>query len=142
MSARTLSRRGYARHRRRLGLPGATLNAVLTAIAHGRIPTTANGRIDPVAADHAWAENRGPAKQQRPPLTRQRPEAAELHPAVESLYELRHVLGTVTTPLFRLVGAEVDVKAVFVEWMRIPDLLMQLEDSLRASGVPLLKDTP
>jgi hypothetical protein len=43
---------------------------------------------------------------------------------------------------FALVGAEADVKAVFVEWMRIPDLLMQLEDSLRASGVPLLKDPP
>jgi hypothetical protein len=43
-----VSLRAYARHR------GVTLAAVQKARGTGRIPTLADGRIDPVAADTAW----------------------------------------------------------------------------------------
>jgi hypothetical protein len=45
-----LSIRGYARHR------GVSHKAVQKALARGRIATTL-GKIDPVIADRAWAEN-------------------------------------------------------------------------------------
>ncbi len=46
-----MSLREYARHR------GVALSAVQKAIASGRIATLADGRIDPAAADAAWARN-------------------------------------------------------------------------------------
>lgn len=52
--------RAYAAHRRRLGLPGATHRAVQKALATGRIARAADGGIDPVAADAAWAASTAP----------------------------------------------------------------------------------
>ncbi len=46
-----MSQRAYARHR------GVALSAVQKAISSGRISTLADGRIDPAAADAAWAQN-------------------------------------------------------------------------------------
>lgn len=46
-----MSLRQYAKHR------GVALSAVQKAISSGRITTLADGRIDPVAADAAWAQN-------------------------------------------------------------------------------------
>ncbi len=46
-----MSLREYARHR------GVALSAVQKAISSGRISTLADGRIDPAAADAAWAQN-------------------------------------------------------------------------------------
>lgn len=52
-----LSLRAYARHRAARGLPGATLSAVQRAIREGRIKADSAGKIDPNAADLAWANN-------------------------------------------------------------------------------------
>lgn len=52
-----LSTRGYAEHRRELGLSGGTHRAVQVALEEGRIPALDDGTIDPEAADVAWAEN-------------------------------------------------------------------------------------
>ena len=54
----TGSLRAYARHRK------CTLGAVQKAVAAGRIPVRADGRVDFAKADAAWAANtraRGPA---------------------------------------------------------------------------------
>jgi hypothetical protein len=52
-----LSQRGYARHRKELGLRGGSLRAVQIAIERERIPVLPDGKIDPVAADLAWSAN-------------------------------------------------------------------------------------
>jgi len=52
-----LSQRAYARHRKELGLRGATHTAVQKAIADGRIAeAVVNGKIDPSLADYLWSE--------------------------------------------------------------------------------------
>lgn len=53
----TLSRRAYARHRKKRGLPGQSLQAVQHALARGRISLLPDGTIDPSVADREWAEN-------------------------------------------------------------------------------------
>lgn len=63
---RELSIRAYAEHRRGLGLPGGTKAAVEKALAAQRILRTASGKIDPVAADAAWAEHTTPRASQAP----------------------------------------------------------------------------
>lgn len=55
-----LSLRAYARHRKDLGLKGATHRAVQKAIADGRIEgavrvVNGDAKIDPVVADQEWA---------------------------------------------------------------------------------------
>jgi hypothetical protein len=138
-----MSLRGYARHRRRLRLPGQTLSAVQQAVAYGRILRRPDGRIDPVAADRAWLENTDPGK--RPPLTRRRTDdAAELVSApVAALYDLRKLLAEHVGPLFRLSGSRADVETAFNGVMKLPEILNALEDGMRAAGVPLrAKDMP
>ena len=53
-----LSVRGYARHRRALGLPGGDESTCRRAVRDGRVPrglVSADGKIlDPEAADRAW----------------------------------------------------------------------------------------
>lgn len=51
-----ISQRAYARHR------GVTHRAVQKAIAAGRIPVTPEGKVDPEAADLAWAANTDESK--------------------------------------------------------------------------------
>jgi hypothetical protein len=51
-----LSLRGYARHRRALGLPGGTHQAVRKAIEGGRIASGPDG-IEPEVADRQWEAN-------------------------------------------------------------------------------------
>ena len=51
-----VSQRAYARHR------GVTHRAVQKAIAAGRIPVTPGGKVDPEAADRAWASNTDESK--------------------------------------------------------------------------------
>lgn len=51
-----VSQRAYARHR------GVTHRAVQKAIAAGRIPVTADKKVDPEAADIAWASNTDESK--------------------------------------------------------------------------------
>jgi hypothetical protein len=52
--AAALSRRGYAKHRKARGLPGATDRAVRRALRTGRIALEADGTIDPARADRQW----------------------------------------------------------------------------------------
>jgi hypothetical protein len=139
-----LSLRGYARHRRRRGLPGATLNAVRTAVEYGRISRRPDGLIDVAAADRAWLENT--IHDRRPPRTR-RPieaDAGELVSApVAALVELRGLLAELVGPLWRLEGQVADLQALLTAWLKLPGLLDQLEDGMRAAGVPLFaKDMP
>ncbi|HTK30722.1 MAG TPA: hypothetical protein VL332_02075 [Candidatus Saccharimonadaceae bacterium] len=51
-----ISQRAYAKHR------GVTHRAVQKAIAAGRIPVTADRKVDPDVADRAWASNTDEAK--------------------------------------------------------------------------------
>ena len=51
-----MSQRAYSRHR------GVTHRAVQKAIASGRIPVTADGKVDAEAADQAWAANTDESK--------------------------------------------------------------------------------
>lgn len=51
---RRLSVKAYARHRRELGLPGATPAAVRKALERGQIKRLPDGSIDAAAADRAW----------------------------------------------------------------------------------------
>ena len=57
---RGLTQAQYARHRRARRLPGASREAVRKALAEGRIDLLPNRRIDPRAADTAWAERSVP----------------------------------------------------------------------------------
>ena len=52
-----LSRTEYARHRKQLGLPGVSRQAVSKAIEGGRISADANMMIDPEIADVEWVNN-------------------------------------------------------------------------------------
>lgn len=52
-----LTQAQYARHRKRLGLPGATPQAVSRAIKDGRINRLEDETIDPAVADAEWAQN-------------------------------------------------------------------------------------
>ena len=54
-----MSLRAYAKHR------GVAMSAVQKAIRAGRIPTTADGKIDPAQADAEWARNTEPRPLQR-----------------------------------------------------------------------------
>ena len=54
---KTLTKRGYARHRLEAGLPGGTPAAVREALARGRITLEPDGGIDPRKADAAWKRN-------------------------------------------------------------------------------------
>ena len=65
--SRTFTLRGYARHRKKLGLAGGTLSAVQKAIAFGRITPEESGRIDPVKADRQWSENTDQKKAPKDP---------------------------------------------------------------------------
>jgi hypothetical protein len=51
-----MSQRAYSRHR------GVTHRAVQKAIASGRIPVTADGKVDAESADRAWAANTDESK--------------------------------------------------------------------------------
>lgn len=68
MALKPLSLRAYARHRKELGLPGTSLQAVQRAIAAGRVADSlvvVDGikRIaDPEAADREWHANTDPLK--------------------------------------------------------------------------------
>ena len=57
---RQLTQAQYARHRKALGLPGGTREAVRRALLERRIDRLPNRRIDPRAADAAWAERSVP----------------------------------------------------------------------------------
>ena len=57
---KSMSQRAYAAHRRELGLPGHTHEAVRKAIACGRIVPGPDGKIDPEIADKQWAERTRP----------------------------------------------------------------------------------
>lgn len=52
-----LSRRKYAEHRRGLGLPGGSLQAVQRALERGRIHLEPDDTIDAERADREWAAN-------------------------------------------------------------------------------------
>ena len=52
-----LSRTEYARHRKQLGLPGVSRQAVSKAVEDGRISADANMMIDPEVADVEWVNN-------------------------------------------------------------------------------------
>jgi hypothetical protein len=54
---KTLSLRGYARHRKALGLAGRSLHGVQKALAAGRISLEPGGGIDPAKADAQWLAN-------------------------------------------------------------------------------------
>ena len=58
-----LSGRGYARHRKELGLSGGSETGVRKALAEGRISLEPDGSIDPAKADALWGANssRSPA---------------------------------------------------------------------------------
>lgn len=58
-----LSIRGYADHRRGLGLPGGSAWAVQKALKDGRITRTKSGKIDPKVADAEWAASTDQGKQ-------------------------------------------------------------------------------
>lgn len=73
-----LSIRGYAEHRRALGLLGASHTAVRKAIASGRIQPLEDGTIDPALADAQWARQTDPSQQR---------EAASHEAAVDSARE-------------------------------------------------------
>src|ERR1017187_5161372 len=49
--------RGYAKHRRSLGLSGGSPNAVSKALTGGRIARAPSGLIDADAADRNWKRN-------------------------------------------------------------------------------------
>lgn len=51
-----MTQAAYARHRKARRLPGATREAVRKAVAEHRIDLLPNRRIDPGAADRAWAQ--------------------------------------------------------------------------------------
>lgn len=55
-----LSIRAYAKHREEQGLTGASPWSVQKALKEGRIHKTADGKIDPVAADREWEQNTNP----------------------------------------------------------------------------------
>ena len=55
-----LSIRAYAKHREERGLTGASPWSVQKALKEGRIHKTADGKIDPVAADREWEQNTNP----------------------------------------------------------------------------------
>lgn len=59
-----VSLRAYAASRRSRGLPGGSLSAVQKAAKTGRI-TLVDGKIDPEAADAAWARNTSVEQQAR-----------------------------------------------------------------------------
>lgn len=144
MKAKGLTLRGYARHRARLGLPGATLNAVQTALEHGRITRGADGKIDPVAADRSWLETTDPSKRPPPP-EREAELAGELllRPPVDALYRLRELLVEMSDGLFQMTGPRCAVEGVVTRWAKLPEVLNELEDGMRDAGVPLLqKDMP
>jgi hypothetical protein len=61
-----LSSRGYAQHRKALGLPGTTHKAVQRALADGRIHADAEGLIDPGVADREWHANTDASKRPGP----------------------------------------------------------------------------
>lgn len=58
-----LSIRGYAAHRKSLGLVGGTPPAVKKALDAGRIHAEGDGSIDPERADREWSSNTNPEKQ-------------------------------------------------------------------------------
>lgn len=68
----------YARHRKARGLPGGTREAVRKAIAEQRITLLPNRRINPMAADRAWAENSLPKLEGLAPGTDPESRAANL----------------------------------------------------------------
>lgn len=77
MGSKRLGIREYARHRKSLGLAGASHVAVLAAIKTDRIQVDPKGRIDPARADKQWADNTQHAKarsggrrRRRPPVSR------------------------------------------------------------------------
>lgn len=55
MSGR-LTQAAYARHRKRLGLPGSTRQAVGKAVRDRRIELDDDGKLDPEVADRQWLE--------------------------------------------------------------------------------------
>lgn len=61
----------YARHR------GCTRQAVGRALREGRISTTPEGLIDPVAADAQWAAHSRPRVRSRPPADTSAPPASD-----------------------------------------------------------------
>lgn len=68
---------GYARHRRKLGLPGQTAQSVKHALADGRISRAADGTIDPENADRDWEANTDQQRKSEPGLALQRARAAK-----------------------------------------------------------------
>lgn len=71
MTDELLSIRGYARHRKDLGLPGGTHAAVRKAIATGRLDAAVRiregkPRIDANAADLEWASRTDPVQSRNP----------------------------------------------------------------------------
>lgn len=61
--------RGYARHRKRLGLPGGTLRAVQKAIEFGRIKPEPDGRLDVATCDADWTKNTDERRQPNDPAS-------------------------------------------------------------------------
>jgi len=61
MALKSLSLRGYARHRKELGLPGGSLQSVQRAIENDRISFVIEKGVkriaDPEAADREWSDN-------------------------------------------------------------------------------------
>jgi hypothetical protein len=61
-----LSLRAYARHRKKLKLPGGTLSGVQKAVAQGRIQLDPDGLIDADSADRLWRERTAPTGDHHP----------------------------------------------------------------------------
>jgi hypothetical protein len=144
--ARRLSLRGYAAHRRRLGLPGGTLHAVQTAREYGRIHVGRDGLVDPVEADRLWAETTDDGK--RPPrtaVTRTAPVATSA-PALEASRELVGLIAEIERHLSRALRAAVRAapdapagpwEALYREWAKLPEVLERLQGELREPARPV-----
>ena len=76
--------REYATHR------GVSHVAVIKALKSGRIQKEADGTIDPVNADAAWARNTNPAQQRRPVLASAIPVPVPAKPLAPSVRQPTH----------------------------------------------------
>lgn len=98
-----MTKRAYAEHRKAAGLPGGTLRAVQKALLAGRIQELPDGKIDPAAADAAWAAN-----SQAPRGTGRAGNAGvrSSSPAADTLDRAHPLAGRLVDELEDVVGAE------------------------------------
>ena len=124
-----LSIRGYAAHRKKRGLPGATAGAVHKAIQDGVISRNANGKIDPDKSDKDWARNQSgtmePGETTKPQSYAQARAERERYNAKLARLKYEREKGT-------LVDAAEVKKAAFESARIVRDRLLMIPDRISA----------